>query len=313
VNSTRPGQTVVLLGPQARRPILADVLADLGLHGRIAVVTAGWHEREDETRRLSEDLGERADSLELFRRGDDAFNRDAELAEVHRERQHRLQELQALYDVRLEHAAASVLELTRHGGSPDLVEDARSEAMQAVREIDRRHLERIREVHAEYEPRLRFAERPSLRQHRREVARIVERADALAVAGGHVILLLNRLRMFGVGEAVGSKPVIGWSAGAMVLCERIVVYHDTPPQGPGNAELIEQGLGLCRGVVALPHARARIRLDDPARVARFAQRWAPDRCVAMDDGARLVLTPDGCTASPEACTLEPAGTVEELV
>jgi peptidase E len=184
--------------------------------------------------------------------------------------------------------------------------------METVRQIDAEHLQRIGTIHAEYAGLLRFAERRSLAGHRREVARIIRRADALGIAGGHVAVLLNRLEMFGIADALGDKTVLGWSAGAMVLCERIVVYHDTPPQGPGNAELLESGLGLCRGVVALPHARTRLRLDDAARVTRFAERWAPDRCVALDDGARLTLTNDGWSASRDTCALAPAGTLEEL-
>jgi hypothetical protein len=312
VNSTRPGQTVALLGPQLHLPSLPAVLEELGIRGRVAIVTAGWQEREDETLRLSEHLGGRADFLDLHRRGDDAFTRDPELAEAHRARQHRLQEAQALYNVRLDRAAEAVLELGRRGGSEDLLAAARREAMEAVRRLDAEHLERIRTIHAEHAGRLRFGERRSLAGHRREVARIIAKADALGVAGGHVAVLLNRLEMFGVADAVGNKTVLGWSAGAMVLCERIVVYHDTPPQGPGNAELLECGFGLCRGVVALPHARARLRLDDAARVTRFAARWAPDRCVALDDGARLTLTNDGWSASRETAALAAAGTLEEL-
>jgi hypothetical protein len=313
VNSVRPGQTVVLLGPQTREPILQDVLAELGIDGRIAIVTAGWQEREDETLRLSDHLGGRADFLELHRRSDDAFHHDAELADLHRERQDRLQELQSLYNVRLDRAAEAVLDLAERTGTEELVAAARRDAMETVRRIDTGHLEKIRATRDEFDERLRFADRPSLRKHRREVAAIVEGADGLAIAGGHVAVLLNRLRMFGVADVCGSKPVVGWSAGAMVLCERIVVYHDTPPQGPGNAEVLEEGLGFGRGVIALPHARSRLRLDDSRRVTRFAERWTPDRCVALDEGARLTLTPDGWSASPGTCTLEAAGTVEELV
>jgi hypothetical protein len=312
LRSTRPGQTIVLLGPQLHTPTLSAALEELGIRGRVAIVTAGWQEREDETVRLSEHLAGQADFLDLHRRGDDAFTKDPELADAHRARQHRLQEAQALYDIRLDRAAEAVLELGKRTGSDDLVAAARREAMETVRRIDAEHLERIRTIHAEHAGLLRFAERRSLAAHRREVAKIVGKADALGLAGGHVAVLLNRLEMFGIADAVGDKTVLGWSAGAMVLCERIVVYHDTPPQGPGNSELLEAGLGLCRGVIALPHARARLRLDDAARVTRFAERWAPDRCIALDAGARLTLTNDGWSASHDTCALDAAGTLEEV-
>jgi hypothetical protein len=91
-----------------------------------------------------------------------------------------------------------------------------------------------------------------------------------------------------------------------------VLYHDRPPQGPGNAEILETGLGLVRGVVALPHARERIRLDDPSRVMRFAIRFGPARCLALDEGARLTVGPSGWSASPETRVLADTGLLEEM-
>jgi peptidase E len=82
-------------------------------------------------------------------------------------------------------------------------------------------------------------------------------------------------------------PLIAWSAGAMACSERVVLFHDNPPQGAGNAEVLEGGLGLLPELVPLPHAHRRLQLDDQARIALFARRFAPHRCVALDDGAQL--------------------------
>ena len=71
----------------------------------------------------------------------------------------------------------------------------------------------------------------------------------------------------------------------MAVGERIVLFHHFPPQGHGNTEVLEAGLGLVRGVVPLPHARRRLDLDDPKRMSRLARRFAPARCLALDDGA----------------------------
>jgi hypothetical protein len=92
----------------------------------------------------------------------------------------------------------------------------------------------------------------------------------------------------------------------------VVLYHDSPPQGPGNPEVLESGLGLVRGVIPLPHARVRLRLDDPQRVARFAMRFAPARCVAMDEGARLTVGPVGWSTSPETRELTRDGRVQRM-
>jgi hypothetical protein len=82
-------------------------------------------------------------------------------------------------------------------------------------------------------------------------------------------------------------PVIGWSAGAMVLGERVVLFHDHPPQGPGYPEVFEIGIGLHRGVIPLPHASRRLDLDDPLRVQLFARRFRPAQCVVLDPKTRI--------------------------
>jgi hypothetical protein len=52
-------------------------------------------------------------------------------------------------------------------------------------------------------------------------------------------------------------------------------------------------LGVVRGLVPLPHMRRRLRVDDPVRMTVMARRFAPARCVVLDDGVRLFLTRDG--------------------
>ena len=113
--------------------------------------------------------------------------------------------------------------------------------------------------------------------------------DAVLIAGGHVGVLMDRLRLFDVFSTIPTTPVVAWSGGAIVVAERIVLFHDSPPQGRGNPEVHAPGLGLVSGLVALPHAADRLRLEDPARVSLFARRFAPDLCVAMDDGARIQI------------------------
>ena len=112
-------------------------------------------------------------------------------------------------------------------------------------------------------------------------------AAALAVAGGHVAVVLYRLRLFDIPSMLGTLPVVAWSAGAMALAERVVLFHDSPPQGQGNPEILDSGVGLVRSVLPFPHARRRLHLDDPIRVSLMARRFAPLRCVAMDEGALL--------------------------
>jgi hypothetical protein len=302
---------ILLLGPQGRLPTLGAVLDEHGIHGRLATVTAGWQEREDEIQALQAHLGGRSENLRLYRRAEEVFAEDLELFSLHRERQARLKELQALYVLRLHHAMEALFDLLQREGS-GLLENERRSALEAVRRLDGEHLSNVEAIHEEYRARLRIEKRPSVARHRGEIAEILESCEAVGIAGGHVPALLNRLRLFGIAELSGSKPLVGWSAGAMVLAERIVLYHDSPPQGVGNPAVFEIGLGSCRGVLPLPHAQTRLRLDDRARVRLFAERFAPELCLALDDGAHATIDSAGFRASAEARALCSDGRVQEL-
>jgi hypothetical protein len=99
----------------------------------------------------------------------------------------------------------------------------------------------------------------------------------------------------------------------MVVSERVVLFHDNPPQGAGDPEVFAPGLGLCRGVLPLPHARRRLRLDDAARVGLLARRFAPLVAIALDDGSGLVRKGSGWAAAPPgAWRLTPEGALEEI-
>lgn len=278
---------VVLLGPQRFRPTVRDAMRSLGVGGPIAVVTAGWQEREAENQELHDHLGCELVDLQLYRRYDDVLLRDRELAGALHARQVALHEFQELYRLRLAHLLESARDLLRREGRAEPLEEHRREAIHALRVLDRRHLARVQRVHDEFERAWRPSLRPAVARHREQLRATLERAEALAIAGGHVAVLLNRLRLFDLGPWVALRPIVAWSAGAMAVSERIVLFHDRPPQGAGNPEVLDPGLGLCRGLLPLPHASRRLRLDDPVLVALFARRFAPAMCAALDDGVRL--------------------------
>jgi len=310
-----PNRTVTLLGPQRLTQTVAQAVRGGGVLGDVAVVTAGWQEREEEVDELREHLGGGVVNLRLYARAEEVFRRDRTLARAHRQRQERLQRMQELYRLRLDHAMEAARALLTRRGDPEVVNPEREAAVAAIRELDRVHLERVRAVHAELDATVKPLHRPAVVRHREELAELVAGSTAFAVAGGHVALLLNRLRLFGIAELVAGKPVFAWSGGAMVLGERLVLFHDHPPQGAGNAEVLEAGLGIFTGLLPLPHAKRRLKLDDPLRVALFSRRFADVSCVAMDDGAILRWSdgrwaPSGGDGSRR---LLPDGSVEELV
>jgi hypothetical protein len=304
---------LVLLGPQRFDPVLRGAVDELGVAGPIAAVTAGWQEREGEDEELRDHLGGRTVNLRLYARCEEAFAADPELFAAHRDRQNQLRDLQRLYRLRLDHALAGARELQREReADPEIVEPERRAALAAVRALDARQLARVAAIDRRFEERWRPAERPAVARHRRELAAILADCGALAVAGGHVAVLLNRLRLFGIAALAAGKPIFAWSAGAMALGRRIVLFHDSPPQGAGNAEVLEHGLGCCPGVVPLPHAGRRLRLDDPRRVSLLAGRCAPLAPVTLDPGALLVFAGDRLVAARGARRLTPHGRVVEL-
>lgn len=282
-------RTITLLGPQRLQPTLVEHVDRRGIEGPIAAVTAGWQEREAEDDELRAHLGREIRNLMLHQRSEQVFAEDRDLFQAHRERQDGLRELQRLYRYRLDFVLEPARELLRRDDAPDtLLEAERADAIEAVRRLDTHHLARIRQVHARYEAEHLPLDRPVLRRHRDELRRLLDGVAAVAIAGGHVAVLLNRLRLFGLVELIGDLPIFAWSAGAMALSERIVLFHDTPPQGMGNPEVLDIGLELFPDVVALPHAARRLCLGDPARVAILARRFAPAVCVPLDGEAALI-------------------------
>ena len=303
---------VTLLGPQ-RRPTLDTVAASLPPEEPIATITAGWQEREGDDAELGKLLGGRDANLGLYRRWLDVAERDPQFAAGERAVRAVLDELQALYLLRLDHALQAVYEVQRRSGSDRLRAGVLAETLAAVQELDAAHLHRVSEVRLEFYTQAQPHNRPVIAGHRAEVAQALAGSTALVVAGGHVGVLADVLHLFNVAAALRS-PVIAWSAGAMALAERIVLFHDRSAHGPGHPEVSGSGLSVVRGMVPLPHARARLLLDDAPRMAVFARRFAPARCVLLENGTRLdidngagnwppgtrVLAEDGHVAALEA-------------
>jgi hypothetical protein len=274
-----------MLGPQ-RRPTLDTVVRSLRIEGQIATITAGWQEREPDDGELSALLGSRDVNLLLYGRWLDVQERDPAFAAGERALAGVLEELRDIYLLRLDHALQAVYAVQRRSGDHRLRADAVAEAIAAVRELDAAHLQRVSDVRGQFYLQWQPHDRPVIAEHRAAVARLLGDAAALAVAGGHVGVLADALHLFNVAASLRS-PVIAWSAGAMALADRIVLFYDRAPQGPGHPELYGGGLSVLRGVVPLPHARARLLLGDVPRMAVFARRFAPARCIPLENGTRV--------------------------
>jgi hypothetical protein len=280
---------VVLLGVQRFNPTLGDAVKALGVTGRMAVITAGWQEREAEDDELSAHLGGRTVNLRLHARGEELFAEDPELRAAHRERQDALRHRQDFYRVRLEHALEADQVIGLRAAPPEIALDEAEVSIGAVRELDRTHLVSCAKEHARFEEKMQTATRPSIQRHREELARILVGCDSIGIAGGHVATLINRLWFFGIGQLAAGKAVFAWSGGAMAVTSRIVLFHDQPPQGPGATEVLDAGLGLAPGVVALPQPEQRLHLDQKVRMDRMARRFAPERCLLLPSRSWAVL------------------------
>jgi len=282
---------VTLLGPQ-RRPTLDTVAASLYPEGPIATITAGWQEREPDDAELGKLLGSRDVNLRLYRRWLDVQERDPEFALGERKLAAVLEELQDMYLLRLDHALQAVYAIQRRSGGQRLRASVLAEAFGAVRELDAAHLRRVSAVRGEFYQRLPPHDRAVIAEHRADVAGLLRDAAAVVIAGGHVGVLADTLHLFNVAASLRSA-VIAWSAGAMALAEQIVLFHDRSAHGPGHPEIYGRGLSVFSNVVPLPHARARLLLDDAPRMAVFARRFAPARCVLLENGTRIDAGSDG--------------------
>jgi hypothetical protein len=300
---------IVLCGAQHAEPSVPRVLRELGVKGPAALVTAGWQEREGESGMVA-DPGVPIVELALHARGEHVFAHDGELAAAYKARQLKLKLMQDFYRVRLDHAAQAARTLAVRSADPELMAEESAASLAVLQHLDRDHLDRCRAVHAAFETALAPRRRPVVARHIEELRAAIEPTDAVVIAGGHVAVLLNRLQLFAIAELAGPRPIVAWSAGAMALTERVVLFHDDPPHGQAISEVLDAGLGLANGLVVLPEPRLRLHLDDTGRVGELAQRYAPATCVALDHGAQIWVDGGRAVRAASAQRLDPSGRVE---
>jgi hypothetical protein len=284
--------SITVLGPQ-RRPTLDRVLASLDVAGPVAVVNAGWQEREADDAEILALAGEQAVNLRLFARWMDVLSADPEYAAAEREHRQLLDELRQLYLIRLDHALQAESAVSaRTAGRAHTLAMASADALEAVRLLDATHLARVGELHDDFYGTWRLEERGTIAAHREEVRGLLSTAQCLVVAGGHVGELIRVLHLFHLSPHVPAR-VVAWSAGAMALTDRVVLFHDRAAQGASLTEVFDAGIGVVPGLVLLPHARRRLLTDDVVRMSGLARRFAPAPCLVLDDGVRVDLGPDG--------------------
>jgi hypothetical protein len=296
----------VLLGPQRFMTTAGTALRSLGVDGPVATINAGWEEREDVVDELDSVLGGDTRHLRLYHRTMDVLAKDQAFAAAAIAFRDRHDSLLSLYRLRLEHAMDGVYAVQRRvggavaaaarleAGTPQEAPayGALDDAVESVRRLDAWYSTRLKGLYAEIDAAAPLDSSGVIGWHRGEIEALLKGCSALVMPGGHVGTLVRALRLFRI-RIPTELPVVAWSAGAMALTERVVLFHDFGPEGASEAEVFDRGLGRVTGIVALPHARRRLRLDDPDRCAVMARRFTDQHCLLLDDGTAIELGPHG--------------------
>ena len=290
----------ILLGPQNPVPNLRQAIDSIEADGPVVAITAGWRDSEGETEELQEIAGRPLVNPMLYQRAMDVFANEPALNELKRERQDKLTELQRLYRIRLTSTSTAARKLLHTRAEPELLHLEQRAAITQLRALDTHHLRRIQGIHQSFNQRRAELDVPQALEQRDEVHRMIEKAGLVLIAGGHVAVLLNRIRLFGLDQILAQKPVIAWSAGAMAMSERIVLFHHFAPQGKRDAELLDAGLGIVRRRVLFPHAGTRLDWRNQRRMALLSRRFSPAVCCTLDNGSRITLDNGRVTDTSES-------------
>ena len=306
---------LILLGPQPRYATLAEALDRLSVRGPLALITAGWEEGEAdslELGRLQDAVPAGSHNLELFHRSESLFADDPELIGLLRDRQDELRHLRDVYRVRLDSALdAARFAIRRQDPLIDLTPE-RESAIEMVRQLDRQYFLRTSQICDRYEQQLDVANRPHVMEHRKQIDRCLDDSEAILISGGHAAIILNRLRIFGILDSRHHLPVVAWSGGAMALSDQVVLFHDSPPQGRGNPEVLRAGMSMFDEFLPLPDARNRLLLDDALRVQLFSRRFDFYQCVVFDEHTILDRVDGGWQASEGTRRLGESGQLERV-
>jgi len=297
----------IMLGPQSPRANLKNAIDSLSFNGPIVTITAGWRDSEAETDELQAEIGIPIEDLNLYHQAEKIFALEPELHALQRDRRDKLLELQRLYRIRLTPSMAAARRLLREKGEPNLLRLEQRAAISQVRALDRHHVRRISAIHQDFDTRRAALAISSATTLRQTIQRKLADSALVLIAGGHVAVLINRIRLFRLADVLAQKPIIAWSAGAMVLGERIVLFHDDAPQGKRDAEVLDTGLGIVRNIIPLPHAKSRLDWSNRTRMALFSRRFAPAICCTLDNGSMIQMENNKITCADRSSVLMRTG------
>lgn len=136
---------------------------------------------------------------------------------------------------------------------------------------------------------------PAWRAAQERLERRILEANTIILFGGHLDLLLDALRFFRLRDVLGEAlrrgaQIVAMSAGAMVLCERVIIYDDFSSKRR-DFQLYDRGLALVRDIQLFPHCMERIQTDDADNLAYLARRFRHHACVGLNQRSFLLFEP----------------------
>lgn len=134
---------------------------------------------------------------------------------------------------------------------------------------------------------------PGYAEARARLERRILEANVIILFGGNLDQALGAMRFFRLGDALAEAlrrgaVVVGSSAGAMLLCERVIVYDDFAHERR-EFQLWERGLGVVRTLQLFPHCMERIQTDDSDNLAYLARRFSHRVCVGLNEESFLFV------------------------
>ena len=263
--------TTILLGPQRFTTTVGSTVRALALTGPLAMVNAGWEERESDDAELAGHLDGRGVNLRLHHRMMDVLAKDEHFAAAALAFRDRMDELRAFYGIRLQAAIDAVHAVAHrtsmHSGGPSprrprwrpCATSTGWYASSSPSSLARPVLSRRRTRTA-----------PS-GWHQGEIGAILDECEAVVVAGGNVRTLLWTLRFFDVTirPRADGRRLVGRGDGADWT--RSSSSTTSPRRESRRPRCHDTGLGRLPGIIALPHAKRRLQLDDHERMSVLAE------------------------------------------
>jgi hypothetical protein len=170
------------------------------------------------------------------------------------------------------------------------------------------------QIEAYYRKRSRVDENPSYIKIRNEIRERILSSNSIFIFGGHMPVLLNRLKFFRLKDVFHEALNRGTnfytvSAGSMVLVDKIIVFDDFSCDDSGDRvrefEFFEKGLGLIKSLTLFPHCMDRIQTDDADNLSYLANRFSSGPCVGLNQDSFMIFETvknEVCGAVHDICT-----------